>query len=52
MAEDLTQSEQLRRLEVEAANLRLVKTMAERLAHEIGNAMVPISTHQQLLAEK
>jgi signal transduction histidine kinase/DNA-binding NarL/FixJ family response regulator len=52
MAEDLTQSEQLRRLEIETANLRLVKTMADRLAHEIGNAMVPLSTHQQLLAEK
>jgi signal transduction histidine kinase len=52
MVEDLTQSEQLRRLEVEAANLRLVKTMADRLAHEVGNAMVPLSTHQQLLADK
>jgi signal transduction histidine kinase/DNA-binding NarL/FixJ family response regulator len=50
--EDLTQSEQLRKLEVEAANLRLVKTMADRLAHEVGNAMVPLSTHQQLLSEK
>jgi signal transduction histidine kinase len=52
MAEDLTQSQQLQRLEIEAANLRLVKTMADRLTHEIGNAMVPLSTHQQLLAEK
>jgi signal transduction histidine kinase/ActR/RegA family two-component response regulator len=52
MAEDLTQSEQLQRLEMEAANLRLVKTMADRLTHEIGNAMVPLSTHQQLLADK
>jgi nitrogen-specific signal transduction histidine kinase/DNA-binding NarL/FixJ family response regulator len=51
-ADDLTQSEQLRNLEVEAANLRLIRTMADRLAHEIGNAMVPLSTHQQLLAEK
>ncbi len=51
-AEDLTQSEQLRWLEIEAANLRLVKSMADRLAHEIGNAMVPLSTHQQLLTEK
>ncbi|HEX4348901.1 MAG TPA: ATP-binding protein [Verrucomicrobiae bacterium] len=51
-ADDLSQSEQLRKLEVEAANLRLVRTMADRLAHEIGNAMVPLSTHQQLLAEK
>jgi signal transduction histidine kinase len=51
-AEDLTQVEQLRRLEVEAANLRLIKSMADRLAHEIGNALVPLATHQQLLAEK
>ncbi len=52
MAEDLTQSEQLQRLEIETANLRLAKTMADRLTHEIGNAMVPLSTHQQLLADK
>lgn len=52
MAEDLTQSEQLQHLEIEAANLRLVRTMADRLTHEIGNAMVPLSTHQQLLADK
>ncbi|HLH52776.1 MAG TPA: ATP-binding protein [Verrucomicrobiae bacterium] len=52
MAEDLTQSEQLRRLEIETANLRLIKSMADRLTHEIGNAMVPLSTHQQLLADK
>ena len=51
-AEDLTQTEQLRKLEVEAENLRLVKSMADRMAHEIGNTMVPLSTHQQLLAEK
>jgi signal transduction histidine kinase len=52
VAEDRTQSEQLQRLEVETANLRLIKTMADRLAHEIGNALVPLSTHQQLLADK
>jgi signal transduction histidine kinase len=52
MAEDLTKSEQLRRLELETANLRLIKTMADRLTHEIGNAMVPLSTHQQLLGDK
>ena len=51
-ADDLTQTEQLQQLEVEAANLRLIKSMADRLAHEVGNAMVPISTHQQLLGEK
>jgi signal transduction histidine kinase len=52
MAEDLTQSQQLQRLEIEAANLRLVKRMADRLTHEIGNALVPLSTHQQLLIDK
>lgn len=52
MVEDLTQSEQLRQLEVETANLRLIRSMADRLAHEVGNAMVPLSTHQQLLADK
>jgi signal transduction histidine kinase/CheY-like chemotaxis protein len=52
MAEDLSQSRQLQRLEIEAANLRLVRAMADRLTHEIGNAMVPLSTHQQLLADK
>jgi len=51
-AEDLTQAEHLQNLELEAANLRLVKSMADRMAHEIGNTMVPLSTHQQLLAEK
>jgi signal transduction histidine kinase len=51
-ADDLTQTEQLRKLELETANLRLVRTMADRLAHEIGNALVPISTHHQLLGEK
>jgi signal transduction histidine kinase/DNA-binding NarL/FixJ family response regulator len=50
--EDLTQSEQLRKLELEASSLRLMKSMAERLVNEVGNAMVPLSTHQQLLAEK
>jgi signal transduction histidine kinase/DNA-binding NarL/FixJ family response regulator len=52
MVEDLTQSEQLRRLEVEASNLRLVRSMADRLTHEIGNALVPLSVHQQMLSEK
>ncbi len=51
-ADDLSQSEQLNRLQIETANLRLVRNMADRLAHEIGNAMVPLSTHQQLLAEQ
>lgn len=52
IVEDRTQAQQLQQLEVETANLRLVRTMADRLAHEIGNALVPLSTHQQLLADK
>ena len=52
VVEDLTQSEALRKLELEAANLRLVKNMADRIAHEVGNALVPLSTHQQLLADR
>jgi signal transduction histidine kinase len=52
VVEDRTQTEQLRRLEVETTNLRLLKRMADRLTHEIGNALVPLATHQQLLAEK
>lgn len=52
VVDDQTQNDQLRRLEVETSNLRMIKIMADRLAHEVGNTMVPISTHQQLLAEK
>lgn len=52
IVEDHTQSEQLHTLEVETNNLRLIKSMADRLAHEIGNALVPISTHQQLIADQ
>jgi signal transduction histidine kinase/DNA-binding NarL/FixJ family response regulator len=50
--EDCSQADRLRQLEVETANLRLVQQMAERLAHEIGNAVLPISTHQQLFNER
>jgi signal transduction histidine kinase/DNA-binding NarL/FixJ family response regulator len=50
--EDCSQTDRLRHLEVETANLRLVQEMAERLAHEIGNAVLPLSTHQQLLHER
>ena len=52
IVEDRTQAEQLQRLEVEAKNLRLMRSMAERLATEIGNAMVPVAVHQQLINER
>jgi signal transduction histidine kinase len=51
LVEDITEHERAVRLETEASNLRLIKSMAEHLAHEIGNALVPLSTHQQLLKE-
>jgi nitrogen-specific signal transduction histidine kinase/DNA-binding NarL/FixJ family response regulator len=50
--EDQTQTEQLHQLEVETANLRIIKGMSDRLAHEIGNALVPLSTHQQLIGDQ
>ncbi len=52
VVEDCTATDRIHHLEIETANLRLVQQMAERLAHEIGNAVVPISTHQQLLEER
>ncbi|MBI3882292.1 MAG: hypothetical protein HY301_19820 [Verrucomicrobia bacterium] len=52
MIEDHSQIEKSQKLEVEASNLRLVKAMAEGMAHEIGNCLVPLSTHQQLLEQK
>ena len=51
LVEDITEHERAVRLETESSNLRLVKSMAEHLAHEIGNALVPLSTHQQMLKE-
>jgi signal transduction histidine kinase/DNA-binding NarL/FixJ family response regulator len=52
VAEDLTESEQLSRLETEAGKLRLIRSMADRMTHEIGNAIVPISVFQELVQEK
>lgn len=51
LVEDVTRVEQTHHLEIEAANLRLVRRMAEQMAHAIGNSLVPISTFQQLLGE-
>ena len=51
LIEDITEHERAQKLEIESANLRLVKSMAEHLAHEIGNSLVPLSTHQQLLKD-
>ncbi|MFM8471068.1 MAG: sensor histidine kinase, partial [Limisphaerales bacterium] len=51
LLEDVTHADRAQQMEVEAANLRLVRKMAEQLAHEIGNSLVPLSTSQQLLSE-
>ncbi|MBI5775671.1 MAG: response regulator [Verrucomicrobia bacterium] len=51
LIEDITHAERVHQMEVESANLRLVRNMAEHLAHEIGNAAVPLATSQQLLSE-
>ncbi|MDB6156188.1 MAG: Multi-sensor signal transduction histidine kinase [Chthoniobacteraceae bacterium] len=51
LIEDITDYERAQALEMEASNLRLIKSMAEHLAHEIGNAVVPLSTHYQLMSE-
>lgn len=51
LIDDITEHERAVKLELEAASLRLIRSMAEHLAHEIGNALVPVSTHQQLLKD-
>lgn len=48
LLDDVSQQDRAKQLEIEAANVRLIKLMAERLAHEIGNASVPIETFEQL----
>ncbi len=48
--DDVTDRERGRRDEAEAAQSGLVRSMAEHLAHEIGNTLVPLSTGQQLMA--
>ena len=47
--DDITEHERAVQLEIEASKLRLVRQMAWHLAHEIGNAVTPVSTMQQLL---
>jgi signal transduction histidine kinase/DNA-binding NarL/FixJ family response regulator len=49
--DDITEHERAVQLEVEANKLRLVRQMAWHLAHEIGNALTPISTLQQIVEE-
>lgn len=49
--EDYTPFEAARKAEIKAANLEVIALIAERFAHEIRNALVPIDTNRQLMAE-
>jgi signal transduction histidine kinase/CheY-like chemotaxis protein len=51
LVEDVTDRERLHQLELEAANLALIKSIASQLAHEIGNAVVPVMTRIKLSAK-
>ncbi len=51
LADDITHAEQLKALEIEVANSRLVKTAAFALTNEINNAITPLSGVEQLLPE-
>lgn len=48
LLEDLTAVEESKRAAVEAANAKLMALIARRCAHEIRNAVVPLTTHAQL----
>jgi signal transduction histidine kinase/DNA-binding NarL/FixJ family response regulator len=52
LVEDCTEEDQRHARETAEANRRLIQVAAERLSHEVGNALVPLSTHQQLFAER
>ena len=52
LAEDRTQAEELKRLEVDSSNLQQVKTIGGRLAHEINNAVMPLHLIQQELEKR
>ncbi len=49
--DDITEHERAVQLEVETNKLRLIRQMSWHLAHEIGNALTPISTLQQIVEE-
>ncbi len=52
IADDLTQLEHYKRLEIEAGKIKQLKQSADRLTAELGNAMVRPTAYQQLLREK
>jgi signal transduction histidine kinase/DNA-binding response OmpR family regulator len=48
LLEDFTHVNAAQRAEIESSNLQLIGLIARRFAHEIRNALVPLTTHQQL----
>lgn len=48
LLEDFTQVRAAQRAEIDASNFKLISLIARRFAHEIRNALVPLTTHQQL----
>ena len=49
IAEDQSLARQMQRLQLDSARLRLLKAAADRLAHEINNALLAPATYLQLL---
>lgn len=52
LLEDFTQIRAAQRAEIESSNLKLISLIARRFAHEIRNALVPLTTHAQLFDEQ
>ena len=48
LLEDFTSIRSAQLAEIESSNLRLISLIARRFAHEIRNALVPLTTHAQL----
>jgi signal transduction histidine kinase/DNA-binding response OmpR family regulator len=48
LLEDFTQVRAAQRAEIDSSNLKLTSLIARRFAHEIRNALVPLTTHAQL----
>lgn len=48
LLEDFTSLRAAQRAEIESSNLKLISLIARRFAHEIRNALVPLTTHAQL----
>lgn len=51
VVEDITHHERTRVLEIEKANVDVIKSMATHLAHEIGNSLVPLTVYQVINQE-